>query len=226
MKSRVAALAALVVLIPFLHEKASATTFTAANLGDSFSGTFTLNPSAPVDAKYSDSTQSIFSQSFAGSSSIGTITAQIGADVFSSPILEVMAIPGTDPTLWHWYLDAFLKFNGADIQGTMDIALYGSSSSLSILPLPFSSYARGDFEIIADTLDSKSGAVYFGHINSLIQTDATANFTFSGTITEGNLWSLDATGHALSTEFTAAVPEPSTWAMMILGFLGLGFIAY
>jgi len=25
---------------------------------------------------------------------------------------------------------------------------------------------------------------------------------------------------------TAAVPEPSTWAMMILGFFGLGFIAY
>ena len=28
------------------------------------------------------------------------------------------------------------------------------------------------------------------------------------------------------TEVTAAVPEPSTWAMMILGFLGLGFVGY
>jgi PEP-CTERM motif len=28
------------------------------------------------------------------------------------------------------------------------------------------------------------------------------------------------------TTFTAAVPEPSTWAMMILGFCGLGFMAY
>jgi hypothetical protein len=28
------------------------------------------------------------------------------------------------------------------------------------------------------------------------------------------------------TEFTAAVPEPSTWAMMILGFAGVGFMAY
>jgi hypothetical protein len=25
---------------------------------------------------------------------------------------------------------------------------------------------------------------------------------------------------------TAAVPEPSTWAMMILGFFGIGFLAY
>jgi hypothetical protein len=30
----------------------------------------------------------------------------------------------------------------------------------------------------------------------------------------------------LSATFTAAVPEPSTWAMMILGFAGIGFMAY
>jgi hypothetical protein len=29
-----------------------------------------------------------------------------------------------------------------------------------------------------------------------------------------------------SVSFTASVPEPSTWAMMILGFLGVGFVAY
>jgi hypothetical protein len=28
------------------------------------------------------------------------------------------------------------------------------------------------------------------------------------------------------TNITNAVPEPSTWAMMILGFAGLGFMAY
>jgi PEP-CTERM motif len=28
------------------------------------------------------------------------------------------------------------------------------------------------------------------------------------------------------TDITAAVPEPSTWAMMILGFCGIGFMAY
>lgn len=31
---------------------------------------------------------------------------------------------------------------------------------------------------------------------------------------------------ALDGSFTNAVPEPSTWAMMILGFAGVGFIAY
>ena len=30
----------------------------------------------------------------------------------------------------------------------------------------------------------------------------------------------------LSVSTVSAVPEPSTWAMMILGFAGLGFLAY
>ena len=28
------------------------------------------------------------------------------------------------------------------------------------------------------------------------------------------------------TTFSSAVPEPSTWAMMLLGFAGLGYLAY
>jgi hypothetical protein len=35
-----------------------------------------------------------------------------------------------------------------------------------------------------------------------------------------------ALGVNLTGTFTAAVPEPSTWAMMLLGFAGLGFMAY
>jgi PEP-CTERM motif len=35
-----------------------------------------------------------------------------------------------------------------------------------------------------------------------------------------------ASGHNYSSPNVAATPEPSTWAMMILGFCGLGFMAY
>lgn len=31
---------------------------------------------------------------------------------------------------------------------------------------------------------------------------------------------------AISLPLTSAVPEPSTWAMMILGFVGVGFVSY
>jgi hypothetical protein len=34
------------------------------------------------------------------------------------------------------------------------------------------------------------------------------------------------TGNVGAPELQAAVPEPGTWAMMILGFAGVGFMAY
>jgi hypothetical protein len=42
-----------------------------------------------------------------------------------------------------------------------------------------------------------------------------AGFEFSST-----------SGFNLPIPVAGAVPEPSTWAMMILGFAGLGFMAY
>jgi hypothetical protein len=36
----------------------------------------------------------------------------------------------------------------------------------------------------------------------------------------------DQTAFLENVSISAAVPEPSTWAMMLLGFLGLGFLAH
>jgi len=36
----------------------------------------------------------------------------------------------------------------------------------------------------------------------------------------------DTVGPLNTAAINAAVPEPSTWTMMILGFAGVGFIAY
>jgi hypothetical protein len=61
------------------------------------------------------------------------------------------------------------------------------------------------------------------------QTVTNCNRYFTFTDTGG-----DITGFSMSsaqnsfeiTNISAAVPEPATWAMMILGFLGIGFMAY
>jgi hypothetical protein len=37
---------------------------------------------------------------------------------------------------------------------------------------------------------------------------------------------LSIQGDFATFSVASAVPEPSTWAMMILGFVGLGFMAY
>jgi hypothetical protein len=47
-----------------------------------------------------------------------------------------------------------------------------------------------------------------------------ATYTFAG----GNSIQIDAI--SVSYQVTTAVPEPSTWAMLLLGFAGVGFVAY
>jgi choice-of-anchor C domain-containing protein len=49
----------------------------------------------------------------------------------------------------------------------------------------------------------------------------TETLSFQSTTLEGNAY-----GPALDNVSVAAVPESSTWAMMILGFLGVGFVSY
>jgi hypothetical protein len=50
--------------------------------------------------------------------------------------------------------------------------------------------------------------------------------TFSITDTDVHNTSRGVITSLTGPPITTAVPEPSTWAMMILGFLGLGFMAY
>jgi hypothetical protein len=65
-------------------------------------------------------------------------------------------------------------------------------------------------------------------------TSATLNGSFSVAVNAGDVITFGAfsadgcCGAATTTitNFTTAVPEPSTWAMMILGFFGVGFMAY
>src|SRR2546430_15209276 len=58
--------------------------------------------------------------------------------------------------------------------------------------------------------------------NFALSTGGNPNVLFAADIANTN----GKTGPVGSGPFTAAVPEPSTWAMMILGFLGVGFMAY
>jgi PEP-CTERM motif len=47
-----------------------------------------------------------------------------------------------------------------------------------------------------------------------------------GTIDSGAVYTMSGFGYNNFSGTVSAVPEPSTWAMMILGFAGVGFMAY
>ncbi len=82
------------------------------------------------------------------------------------------------------------------------------------------SFNDGSPESLSAPINVNGGTEYFGF------TDATT-FT-SLTITDPcgtngcDFWGVDG----VSFNVSSAVPEPSTWALMLLGFAGIGFMAY
>jgi hypothetical protein len=63
---------------------------------------------------------------------------------------------------------------------------------------------------------------YTGQLSSFVFQLSTGGFTYSFSDSANS--ALNSNGTITAT--VAAVPEPSTWAMMVLGFAGVGFIAY
>jgi hypothetical protein len=58
-------------------------------------------------------------------------------------------------------------------------------------------------------------------VTGLVATDPSTVLQIYGRQDQGGIFFDD-----FSVDIAAAVPEPSTWAMMLLGFLGVGFLAY
>jgi PEP-CTERM motif len=71
---------------------------------------------------------------------------------------------------------------------------------------------------------------------TLSSSDPLATYTYTFTTTGGHLWFRDfpaaanqSVGNILDNvvlSIATSVPEPSTWAMMTIGFAGLGFVAF
>lgn len=84
------------------------------------------------------------------------------------------------------------------------------------------------YDAITQNISTVVGGLY---TISFYLTDNSSLTTFSGVSTNGNTTGTGGNGidllvYAGDGVPVAAVPEPSTWAMMMLGFLGLGFLAY
>jgi PEP-CTERM motif len=79
---------------------------------------------------------------------------------------------------------------------------------------------KGD--IVAGALNTGGGALTFGGWRF----DYPANIYPTITYANSGCCNGDSDFRFAAATFTASVPEPATWALMLLGFLGVGFVSY
>jgi hypothetical protein len=98
------------------------------------------------------------------------------------------------------------------------------TAGMTVQELTFFDSANGLFSISGGTVTALASMSF-----SATGASSTTSFLNSGSgpysITEEYIITANQAGSANST-IVVSVPETSTWAMMILGFLGVGFMAY
>jgi hypothetical protein len=75
---------------------------------------------------------------------------------------------------------------------------------------------------LAGALNTGGGALTFGGWRY----DLAANVYPTTTFASSGCCNGDSDFRFAAATFTASVPEPATWALMLLGFLGVGFVSY
>jgi hypothetical protein len=122
----------------------------------------------------------------------------------------VFAVTDVDTGFVITFSSAITAF-GADFVG------FNNFASLN----PRSFIVVNGIELSAPVVPGNADGSFFGFISATPFTEI--SFIRNPGLTPGNL---DAFGMDNVTFATGAVPEPSTWAMMMFGFAGLGFMTY
>jgi PEP-CTERM motif-containing protein len=176
---------------------------------------------------------------------LGVQTRGVGGPFFAAPGTANYLVPagGTAAplrSLWNYNFSVNLGTSGltlADIQNGTSITVSNITTGQQINYLPLFLPDNAGFDGTNTTNGKTGGApltdVGFQNSENLgFNLDPTHNaaFAFNPFALDSYLITLtvaeqNGTTFSLS-ETVSAVPEPSTWAMMILGFLGVGFMAY
>jgi len=203
-------LAAAIVATALGTSPASAVTFTGSTAGCFGGGCSNFGPLALND-------QLLFAgnPSFSGSTTSGPLTVNFGGFAVSDPSILL--------------LDFSDSYNGQVFNLRVN---FTAPAGINPSPVSFSASLSG-------VLNWRTGGAL------TIDFESAKHFTYTGgsfdlaindiTLTTNRFLHADAdfltgTFSNISTASSAppisAIPEPSTWAMMILGFVGVGFMAY
>ena len=181
-----------------------------------WTGTFTDNGAYKSDPS---------TQTFKGDLDIGATGYLVGGagDVFI--VDGSLDNASTQKTLWSTN-DATLEFAGAGVHDFTTTGVAGAGF--------LDNFAWGTLDLSAGSLDL-SGVLYVGALDGLdISGTQISNISGAGTIyydaslnpyLGGQTFSFAGGGELIAVGGSSPVPEPSTWAMLLVGFGGLGFAA-
>jgi hypothetical protein len=215
----------LAVFVSPLH----ASIFPIPSVGEAFSGQIKIDPATPVCPPTQCSGLPEYHFFFYGTGAdVGNLSLKIADATLNAGINTIMGSTGTD-NLWRYFLQTNGQVNINSTQLTtsyISLILYGSTNSTSVLPLDLSSYFSPlpittnyfygpNIQVHLVAPDGLSGANYSGPLTSLHQVDELGNFIFGGTVGEVQFFDIPPVA--------TAVPEPSTWAMLLIGFAWIGF---
>jgi hypothetical protein len=176
-----------------------------ANVGDPIVGTLYVDPAAPLAKDVNGNViPTIWGAFFSDPIQIGSITYTFDGSSFSFPIHLINAYNNIfgDHT---W----FANTGGSNAVGNL---LFKGEGTVPTSPLPFGGSYNYLYFTFGINNDKTSGFYYSGWLDSLTALDVNGNYTFTGEIGGFRIGS--------------PVPEPSTWAMLLIGFAGIGFAAY
>jgi hypothetical protein len=141
-------------------------------------------------------------------SNVDTVTGQI---VLSCNSCSVSG----DLVSWSLSASGALPFSISGTTATFNgIDLSASPTSITFTPTTSAS----------SVFDQGSSAIFFGNPSAAGACAISGSSGTVGACAQGV--DLQTTFGSSLTIAVAAVPEPSTWAMMLLGFAGIGFMAY
>lgn len=158
--------------------------FPIVSIGDTFSGTFYINPS--TQDTLPSSCGICYGGTYPTPPSIGNISVQLDGYTFAGAVQLVSdnPAPGYAAT-WQLVASNPVTVNGTELEAGsgMFVTLLGSNTSTALFPLAFSSYASGLFQLGAATTDQTQEIGVLGQLNFLTPTDSSGDYSFGGAIT-------------------------------------------
>jgi hypothetical protein len=144
---------------------------------------------------------------------IGTTTATYGTGTLTDTLTGTFTVDFTTNTL--------TAFN-VSITGDVLVANNNQNPQVFSSPNSFFSTSVTGLDITSIPANELLRLTFQNALGNVPDTISRVDF-LNGSISDGNVLSFSVTGTATPL---SAVPEPSTWTMMLLGFAGVGFMVY